>query len=136
MADKPDPLGERELSRIAMRLAEEAVIPPGAGGESANHGPASPILQRLPPWSGVNSRSHRVRGASRRDQSDVASSAARLLLPEGAASTRHSGASAGVTNSIRACTPHALTALRAATPVSAKRSRSALLTRLTTGESK
>jgi len=37
MAQKPDPLGERKLSRIAMRLAEEAVIP------------ASPILQRVPP---------------------------------------------------------------------------------------
>jgi len=37
MAQKPGPLGERKLSRLAMRLAEKAVVP------------ASPILQRLPP---------------------------------------------------------------------------------------
>jgi hypothetical protein len=33
MAEKPDLLGERKLSRIAMQLAEEAVIAPSAGGE-------------------------------------------------------------------------------------------------------
>src|SRR5205823_8995504 len=94
----------------------------------------------------ANSRSYRLRVASRRDQSDVPSCAVRLLLSEGAASRRRSATrrstarrsarGAGVANSITACTPDGPTSLRAARPVSAKRSRSAMLTRLITGESK
>src|SRR6266853_511196 len=103
------------------------------------------------PWSARDGGEAGPRGASRRDQSDLASSAARLLVSEGAASTRRSATrrstarrsaarrsagGAGVANSITACTPDAPTSLRAARPVSAKRSRSAMLTRLITGESK
>src|SRR5437667_7518505 len=90
----------------------------------------------------ANSRSHRARGATRRDQSDVAWLATLLRLSEGAArlsegaARRRSAGGAGVASSITACIAAVPTSLRAATPASAKRSRSVMLTRLTTGESK
>src|SRR5437667_10571371 len=97
----------------------------------------------------ANSQSHRSRGATRRDQSDVAWLAALLRLSEGAArlsegaarlsegaARRRSAGGAGVASSITACIAAVPTSLRAATPASAKRSRSVMLTRLTTGESK
>ncbi len=89
MAEKPDRAGRAEIVSNAMRLAEEAVIPPSVGGErgrpcarippgvsergdsqrgtrdSANHGPATPILQRL---AAVEWREFAISPSARREQ--------------------------------------------------------------------
>src|SRR5207245_10019276 len=112
-------------------------LPPCAVGAGRQQARPSLFLA-----ASANSQSHRWRDATRRDQSDVAWLAALLRLSEGAArlsegaARRRSAGGAGVASSITACIAAVPTSLRAATAVSAEGSRSVMLTRLTTGESK